>query len=255
MIDFYYWGTQCPYNFSNIEVLKTIEEKYDVEVNYYDLDNNHNLASQMKLYSPTMTVFDNELRWSGPITLELIERYLKGESISRTPYIVKSKNIKVEGELKLLTPELSQDTRSLCCSRGCNNSAFAKGTWMKDVMTSFEASFLGVLHYVNDVCVGGVEYVPSLVVPYDVPKDNQTAFLTCAFISDPIYDYKSHPLERLEVELKKEGYTKLCAVVSREVAFPNGPLNWFTDNGFIDKGLLYYEKNDHAYQHLVEKIL
>jgi len=253
MIDFYYWGTQCPYNYSNMEILKKIEADFSVEINYFDLSDNHNIALEMNLYSPTMTIFDKQLRWSGPITYDLVERYLRGDKLKRTPYIVKSKNQRVDGELVLFTPNKSTDIEKLCCQKNCKESSKEKGIWLNDICNKYNTKHLGVLHYLDGDCVGGVEYVPSLEVPYDIPKSKDIAFLTCIFASNPIFDYKSYPLERLEFELKKEGYNKVYAIASKEVAFPNGPLDWFIDQGYSDLGLVYYEENDDAYQHLVEK--
>ncbi len=255
MIDFYYWGVQCPHNYSNMKVLKTIEEKYNVNVNYIEMSEHQDRVKELNIYSPTFTIFNKKLRWTGPITEELIVKYLEGETLQRTPYVVRSENIRVEGELKLFIPTLSSDIKKLCCSKKCQSSFQEKSKWLNQVMTDYELKHLGVLHYVENDCVGGVEYIPTLAVPYDIPKSLDSVFLTCVFLSDPIYDYKSHPLEKLEKELKSDGYKKIYAVTSKEVAFPNGPLEWFVEQGYIDKGHLYYEENDGAEQHLVEKQL
>lgn len=255
MIDFYYWGIQCPYNFSNMKVLKAIEEKYDVKVNYIEMSDHQDRVKELRIYSPTFTMLDNKLRWTGPITETLIERYLNGETLQRTPYLVSSENKRVEGELKLLIPKLSADIKELCCSIVCQNSSTEKGMWLNQLMSDYDLKHMGVLHYVDNECVGGVEYVPTLAVPYDIVKSSDSAFLTCVYASDPIYDYKSYPLEKLEKELKSDGYNKVYAIASKDVAFPNGPLEWFINQGYTDLGSVYYEKNDGADQHLIEKDL
>ena len=38
--------------------------------------------------------------------------------------------------------------------------------------------------------VGGVEYLPAKVIPYDIPHDDDIAFLTCVYMTDAAYDYK-----------------------------------------------------------------
>lgn len=255
MIDFYYWGTQCPYNYSNKLVLDQIKDSYDIEVNYFDLSNDHNLAKKLHLYSPTMTVFNKKLRWSGPISFELIEKYLQGEMLTRKPYIVESLYQEVVGELKPFLPENYKDISHLCSRGACHECSFEKSIWMTEIIDKYKSKHLGILHYKDQKCVGGVEYVPSLEVPYDIPKSKDYAFITCVFTSDPVYDFKSHPLRRLEVDLKDMGYKKVYIVASREVSFPNGSLDWFLSKGYDDLGLVYYEENDHAYQHLLEKVL
>ncbi|MBI9011526.1 MAG: hypothetical protein JEZ08_04790 [Clostridiales bacterium] len=255
MIDFYYWGIQCPYNFSNMKALEAVEEKYNVKVNYIEMSKHQDIVKELNIFSPTFTIFDKKLRWTGPITEELILSYLNGEMLHRTPYIVKSENRIVKGELKLLIPKLSSDIKKLCCSKTCKNSSAEKGMWLNQLMSDHDLKHMGVLHYVDSECVGGVEYVPTMAVPYDIPKSADSAFLTCVYASDPIYDYKSYPLEKLEEELKRDGYKKIYAIASQDVAFPNGPLEWFIKQGYSDLGVVYHEENDGADQHLIEKVI
>jgi hypothetical protein len=255
MIDFYYWGLQCPYNHSNKKVLEEIKEEFDLEVNYYDMSENHELTEKLDIYSPTMTIFDKQLRWSGPLTPALIKKYLSGQVIKRKAFIVDSKNIEVRGVIKPFQADMHGDIKDLCCQKGCRDCSHEKGQWMARIMHNYSIKNLGMLHYLNDVCVAGVEYVPSLEVPYNIPKSRDYAFLTCLFPSHEIYDYRSYPLKALEEDLKSQSYSRVYAIASEKVSFPNGPLKWFLKEGYKDLGALYYEENDHANQHLVEKIL
>lgn len=255
MINFYYWGVQCPYNHVNIKILKEIEKEYSLKINYIDITNRPDLAKEINLYSPTLTVFDNKLRWTGPISKDLIVKYIDGNIKKRKPYIVKSENVTVKGTLKFLIPNICEDIKGLCCPSSCNSSSGMKGRWISNIMNKYELEHLGILHYSNGQCVGGAEFIPSLEVPYNIPKGKEIAFLTCVYASDPKYDFKSYPLEILEEELKKLGYTKIYAIASEEVAFPNGPLEWFIMKGYKDLKRLYFEENDSAYQHLIEKEL
>ena len=50
-------------------------------------------------------------------------------------------------------------------------------------------------------------------------------------------------------------YKSLIAIVSEDVVFPNGTLNWFKEKGYIDLGEVYYEERDFARMHLVKKDL
>lgn len=72
--------------------------------------------------------------------------------------------------------------------------------------------------YWGDQCVGGAEFVPSLAVPYPVPKGDKIAFLTCSFLSDEVADYRTAPLKKLEEELPEFGFSELIAVVSEDFA-------------------------------------
>lgn len=255
MIDFYYWGYQCPYNYSNKKILEEVRDEHGIDVNFYELSENHSIAEAMNLYSPTMTIFNNGLRWSGPITHQLIKKYLSGEVLTRTPYIVKSENNEIVGELKQLTQETIEDINNLCCSRNCSRSSLFKEEWLQVIMDKYDLKNMGILHYLDGELVGGVEYVPSLEVPYKIPKAEDIAYITCVYASHPVNDYKSYPLKELEKHLVENGFNKVYAVASEKVVFPNGPLKWFIDKGYVDLGILYYEENDGAYQHLVEKVL
>lgn len=253
MINYYYFGIQCPYNYENKKILEQIAIDHDIEVGFYDITKNHELAAKMKLFSPSMIVFDNGLRWSGPITYDLVKRYLEGEIISRKPYVISCQNIIRKGQLAKLNASNISDVSVLCCPRD-EVGLKEKENWLTTIMKKYDETF-GILHYVENKCVGGAEYLPSLEVPYDVPKSKAYAFLTCLHVSDPIFDYKDHSLKALESHLRDMGYEKIYAVASKDVVFPNGPLEWFLHRGYIDLGLLYYEKHDQAYQHLIVKEL
>lgn len=254
-IDFYYWSMQCPYNKSNIDILKCMEEKRQIKVNYHDISGNSKLAKKMNLFSPTLTVFDNKIRWTGPISTKLIEDYIMGKTLNREPYRVEIGKEVVRGEIKYLLAENCKDVKYTCSPANCELCCIEKGNWIKDVINKYNLPHLGVIHYLNDKCIGGAEFTPSLEVPYNIPKNDDSAFLTCLYLSDSIYDYKTYPLEVLEKELIKMGYKYLLVVASENVAFPNGPLNWFIDRGYCDLGELYYEERDGAMQHLLRKKL
>ena len=88
VIDFYYWDMQCPYNKVNLEILKSIEKIEQIKINYYDISGNSELSKKLNLFSPTLTVFNNEIRWTRPISNKLIENFLIGKIPNREPYEV-----------------------------------------------------------------------------------------------------------------------------------------------------------------------
>ena len=101
--------------------------------------------------------------------------------------------------------------------------------------------------------VGGVEYLPAKVIPYDIPHDDDTAFLTCVYMTDAAYDYKSAPLMELEKYLAGE-YKRILAISDEKGVFPNGDLDFFISNGFRDEGVIFEDEN-YCRLHLVTKIL
>lgn len=81
--------------------------------------------------------------------------------------------------------------------------------------------------------------MPSILVPYAIPKDKKAAFITCVYLSSDQYDYKSVPLRQLEKYLC-DTYNKIL-VISDE-------------NGYVDNGVISREEN-YCTLHLMSKSL
>lgn len=95
--------------------------------------------------------------------------------------------------------------------------------------------------------------MPSTKVPYQIPKDDKYAFLTCVYHSDEEYDYKAYPLSVLENELAKN-YQKIFVISDEIGTFPNGPMSWFIKQGYEDLGIVQ-KIPDYASLHLMVKDL
>lgn len=251
-IDFYYWGEQCPHNSRMRHLLSSLDSR-EYDVNFYDITDDHQTAKRLNIYSPTLMIFNDELRWNGPITIDIIHKISKGDIPKAQPYQIEQSNNLLVGSTKFLTEETVFDTCTPCM--GGKEYYYDKSEWIKKTKKDYGIEHLGILHYYNEKCVGGAEYVPSIMVPYPIPKGKDIAFLTCLYLSDKNIDYKSYPLNKLETELFKLGYKTLLAIVSEEVVFPNGTLKWFIDKEYVDLGELYYEERDFARMHLVKKDL
>jgi len=254
-IDFYYWGDQCPHNAINRDKLKAIGKDKGYDILFHDISRDFDLAGELNIYSPNLTVFNREFRWNGPVSLKAIEVFEKGSLPERAPYIIDMSENIVKGDLKPLTEETVFDTYNRCAPSFAKQCCHSKAGWIREVREKNDLKNLGFLHYLNGECVGGAEFVPSVIVPYPIPRDEGTAFLTCAFHSDPRLDYKSYPLEKLEEDLKVLGYKELIAIASEEVVFPNGPLKWFLKQGYADLGQVCYEQTEEARMHLIKKQL
>lgn len=66
---------------------------------------------------------------------------------------------------------------------------------------------------------------------YAAPKGRDIVFLTCLYLSDEIWDYKSPPLRRLEAHLARI-YRVIELISDKKGAFPNGDLAFFLRNGY-----------------------
>jgi len=253
-IDFYYWGVQCPYNDMILTLLKNLDVNRFV-VNIYDVSMDYKVAKEVNMYSPTLLIFNKSFRWNGPINLDKINSIAEGINPKGQPYMVQISSNVYKGVIEYLTEE-NIGHISTCCSPQCNiEYCLTKGKWIRNIRDRYKLPHLGVLNYKDNKCIGGAEFVPSLSVPYDIPKADDTAFLTCSYLSDEEWDYRSYPLQVLEDELKGIGYKKLIAIASEDVVFPNGTLAWFLEREYKDLGEICYEEDEFARMHLIEKIL
>ena len=112
---------------------------------------------------------------------------------------------------------------------------------------------LGFMNIEHNTLLGGVEYIPSTFVPYDIPVDKTTAFITCIYLSDTKYDYKTPCLRVLEKYLSNE-YNRILVVSDETGVFPNGDLKFFKENGYDDLGILSSEEN-YCTLHLMSKYI
>lgn len=69
-----------------------------------------------------------------------------------------------------------------------------------------------------------------LQVPYAIPRDARKAFLTCVYLSDEAFDYKTTPLNALEAYLG-ERYESALVISDETGVFPNGDLTFFLLRG------------------------
>lgn len=254
-IDFYYWGSQCPYNYINIKQLRKLEGIQGIEINYLDFSDKPLVAKEKSFYSPTFAIINESYRWTGPLWDKDIEQLKKG-ILPRREVVdaVDGKKI-IEEKLVRLDRSTAHYAKNKCTSNNCIEECQNKIDWIGKTQAKYSLDCLGILHIKGEECLGGAEYMPSREVPYDIEKSEDIAFLTCIYSSDSQYDYKDYPLRELEKVLSAAGYKELHAVASPKRTFPNGTLEWFLKRGYEKERFLYYEEVDEAEQYLVKKRL
>lgn len=246
-LDFYYWSYQCPLNNSMMKLLGEYEDK--LQIAYHDVSEDFELAQEMHMFFPTLTVVNDTHRFFSPIKRSFLDLLCSGEIPIEKPYRPTLGIVEKENIIKPLTKEI--------CSIACRCTGVNDLGSCNKKLQFYENQKLSVFGYINidsnNKLLGGAEYIPSLKVPYKIPKDSETAFLTCAYLSDGDYDYKSVPLRKLENHLKPRFHRLL--VVSDEIGvFPNGDLKFFLENGYEDLGIISKE-NDYCTLHLMCKNL
>ncbi len=245
-LDFYYWDMQCPLNSRMLRLLNKYEEHFDITT--YNVANDFVLAQQQRMFFPTLTVIDGKQRCFAPLSERFFATLLRGEPVSERPYIIELGREPYEGEILPLTCE-NMEVAGRCIGRDCRDDCQKKAEFLRQ----HNGDIFGFINVENGKLLGGLEFVPSITVPYDIPKDENAAFLTCAYLSSDKYDYKSASLAALERHLAEQ-YSKLIAISDEVSTFPNGDLKWFLDNGFKDEGVISIEPG-YCVLHLVTKSL
>ncbi len=253
-IRFFYFGYQCPHNTYLLARVKTVAWKEAAALHLYDVTEDEATCREYGILTPTTLIVNDEHRWYGPFSKELLVALLEDEEIPMPEQAVDILGRPVQGDLVPVTEESVLSTCVPCL--GCDDVGMCRGKaeWVGSVLRRTGEENLGYLHFVDGRCVGGAEYVPSTLVPYPIPgRDARTAFLTCSFGSRAEKDFRSHPLSRLEEHLGEIGYDNLMMVASSTTAFPNGTSSWFEERGYENRGSLSTDSRTGDELHLLCK--
>ena len=245
-LDFYYFSYQCPLNENMIGLLEEFRDKIDICL--HDISHNFELAEKMSIFYPTLIVLDKHKRYYSPLRKSFLEQVAAGIYPTEKPFMpplsgkVVTKNVQ---PLVLENIALACD----CCGDKTEGNCIKK----KEFLASFKQKVYGFIH-VDEFgkLIGGAEYLPSAAIPYAIPRNEKTAFITCVYMSDSESDYKTAPLKALESYLS-QFYTELLAVTDVNGIFPNGDIGFFIKNGYEDRGIVFEDSN-YCSLHLVSKI-
>lgn len=244
-IDFYYWGSMCSISVEILYELNRYKEK--VNINTYEISNDLPTCKNNKIFFPFLTVINNVNRYYAPITQKFMEQVISGVIPVEKPYIPKLGTESVTKTIKPITKD-NYNIASQCTSRvnclGCGSKITMYDAIHEDIY--------GFMNLSGNHLLGGVEFVPSNLVPYDIPKGEETAFITCTYLSNKDYDYKSAPLMALEDYLKNI-YKKVLVISDEMGIFPNGNLEFFLKNNYKDQAIVF--EDDYCKLHLMAKIL
>jgi hypothetical protein len=246
-LDFYYWSYQCPINHEMLNLLSLYKRKVNITI--YDISYHPELAKEKKIFFPTLTVVNSNKRYFSPLNTNFMETLCQGKLPIEELYFPQLATIEYTGKIVPLTPD-NYCLAEACTARRSQDNRVKKQCFLRQ-------SGLDICGFLNldksDVLLGGVEYMPSVLVPYDIPKDERTAFITCIYLSSDLYDYKSTPLRRLEEYLHGK-YDKVLVISDEKGTFPNGDKAFFEKNGYSDDGIVSYEK-EYCTLHLMSKNL
>jgi len=252
-LKFFYFGYQCPHNAYLLARIKTIAWQERIKLHLFDVSNDEETCRKYNIFSPTMIIVNDRLRWHGPFSKERILEMIESEELEPVPYVVDQSDDVVHGELVPITPDSVPKTCIPCINVDDKGLCMGKSEWVGDMLKETGLKNLGYLHMLGGKCVGGAEFLPSKKVPYPIPdKRKDNAFLTCSYLSNEDKDFRTHPLEKLILDLGSSGFKTLSVAASEKVVFPNGPIDWFTRKGFEDKGVLFEEELHEATIHYLQ---
>lgn len=240
---FFYFGNQCPHNAYLLARIKTLAWKESVMLHLHDVTGDEAICSEYRIFSPQMLVVNDKYRIHGPFTTDRILSLMNDDDPGPVePPLTQGVDV-VRGDLVPLTPSTALSTCDTCAGSPDPGLCMGKAEWVGEMMKASGMPHLGYIHLVRGRCVGGAECLPSNLVPYPLPdKSDKNAFITCAYASDALFDYKRHPVEMLLGELANLGFERASVAASKEGVFPNGPASWFEGLGFEDAGLLVREE-------------
>ena len=245
-IDFYYWNMQCPINGEMLKLLEKYNKNF--EITLHDIKDDFEKATKQRMFFPTLTVVDGVRRYFSPLSDKFFNSLLSHKYPEEKPFIINHGREVYTGEVLPLTKE-NIGLAGTCTGRNCLENCYKKF----DLLNDYGLDIFGFINIEDNNLLGGIEYIPSTVVPYDIPKSEDTAFITCVYKSSDQYDYKTAPLKALE-ECLRGKYSKIIAISDEVGTFPNGDLKWFIDNGFKDEGIISYESG-YCELHLVNKMI
>lgn len=244
-LEFYYWGMMCPLTHECLEMLKAFQGKIDIHV--YDVTNDPDLARQAMMFFPFLTVLNDKFRFYRPLSSKFLETVADGDLPIEKPFRPLLGTRQKEAKIQPITEE-NYHMASWCTSRGNCKGALLKTGMYRDI----HEDIYGFMSTSGKELLGGAEFVPSLAVPYDIPKSKDTAFITCVYLSNERFDCKTAPLAKLEAYLSPR-FRKALVISDETGVFPNGDRAFFLRNGYTDQKVIF--EDEYCKLHLMSKDL
>ena len=237
LVQFIYFGGQCPWKEWMIEQIISSTEILGIKYELIDLMEYPEYAEKYELFFPFTTIFDNSLKIPSPISAgEIIKITKDGYNIQTRISSNTRKKGKAE-KISTLTIENIQDSCLICNASINPGYCFSKTNWALKINQLVPNNILGFISYNNEETAAVVEFLPSILVPYPIPKkEKSNLFITCiysSFFQGP--DYRGEILEKATEYLSENNFDRISVISGVNGAFPNGPKDFFIDYGFSVK--------------------
>lgn len=109
-----------------------------------------------------------------------------------------------------------------------------KLNWLKK-QRAFTGGSVGLVSFNKGKPVAAVEWVLESKAPFSISdKSSDRLFITCIY-NHPhaAYDYRHALMREMKAYVKRQGLAGIRVISGMETPYPNGPISFFTNNGFL----------------------
>lgn len=252
-VHFLHFGAQCPWKAWMKEQAREAAGLLGAEFDATDVTGRPELAERHGMFFPFLTVINGLLRFPAPAPARrLVE--LAREGISHCIQLPERMSRSVQGDrLRRLTPRAVVQACRLCLPQdfpaaGRNE----KQAWAEGIVQQVKSRDLGLLLFDGGKPVAAVEHLPSVLVPYPLPRKERTlGFITCLYSHGNGLDYRPQVLESFLKLAHRHGYTEVQVVAGRAGPYPNGPAAFFLRHGFRELARLGSVTLEDGYDQMV----
>jgi hypothetical protein len=230
---FLHFDVQCPWQPWVAEQAREAAKRLNGSVEVVDVSGRTDLAERYRVFFPLLTLINGVLRVPAPTpTAELVRIAVEGMRPAPLEPVYPQEKGRAEAVLPLTVDNLKEACR-LCVPYQVDTGIADKGTWGKGIAKRLPGGNLGYCAWQAGRLVGAVEYLPSELIPYPIPrKEPKIAFITCLYSLEDGPDYREQVLERLLEYLAGTGYREVQVIAGKQTPYPNGPEAFFNPYGF-----------------------
>jgi len=231
-----HFGAQCPWHLWVIEQARKASRELRAEVVVQDVADRPESAEKYRMFFPFMTVIDGRIRVPSPVDAKmLVSIASESDEVNPTSPMPYAQRIGYPA-IHPLTEENVGETIPLCIAQVRPIGSREKVRWAKKMLERSGCSMLGFIGFEGTTPKSAVEYLPSDLVPYPLPrKSGSIAFITCIYPTEPDVDYRSSLLQELQWHLRQEDYEEVHVIAGSRTPFPNGPVAFFQEHGFVER--------------------
>ncbi len=236
-VNLYFWGERCLWNTFMIEQGREVAEKLKLPFKGIDIGLNPEEAEKNKIYFPGIIEINGfKMAYPGKAR-ELLVSYRKkgplpGEMVTKKLPVGAPERVEtISGKVKKVA--------GFCgLENGMKNIDKKEKELEENIPWGLNAS--GFIAFNGKEPVGVVEFILESRCPYPLPaKRDKNLFVTCIYGSSKEgIDYRKYLIKHLVLKARERGYQGLSVIAGEETPYPNGPMEFFQEEGFESRVFL-----------------